>query len=135
MRYVIVKPKTREVYANNFDTIQDAMVDAGLEPHAVDMGVLARGLGYVVYEYGLFDPPSQTSYCGIAGRLIPGPTVLYGFDEAGETIDLRRSEIPDVAFYLGVNDVEAAIDRNEIERPEISVNGAVLWQWPQPRIM
>lgn len=133
MRYVIVKPKSREVYAKDFDTINDALVDAGLQPGAVDHGALAPGLGYVVYEYGLFEPPATTAYCSIAGQLIPGATVLYRYDSEGETVDLMRSAIPDVRFYLGVNDVESAIYSGEVERPVIAVNGEVLWRWPEPR--
>jgi hypothetical protein len=38
-------------------------------------------------------------------------------------------------FYKDADAVERAIQRDEIDRPVVSVNGAVLWQWPQPRVM
>jgi hypothetical protein len=137
MKFVIIDPKQRAVMSVNCEDIIEAQKMAGLGN--VDHGVLGMsprsGIGYCVDEYGLFDPPpAEQSFCGCAGRLIAGSAVLYGFDEAGETIDLMKSAVPDVHFYLGVNDVEAAIDRGEIKRPIISVGDAVIWQWPQPQV-
>ena len=129
-RFITINPRKRKVEAVSFDNIVQAIASVGLAN--VDHGVLARGLGYCIYEFSLFVPPSEQHYCGLAGHLIAGPAVLYGFDQAGETVDLRLSEIPDVTFYLGVNDVEAAIDRGEVNRPFMAVNGVELWHWPQP---
>jgi hypothetical protein len=128
-RFVIVNPRDRTVKGVNCDSLIDAQVMAGLGN--VDHGQIARGLGYVVDEFGLFAPVSEQKYFGLFGHLIAGPAVFYLFDEMGETIDLRRSEFPDVRFYLGVNDVEAAIYRGEIERPFMAVNGVEYWRWPQ----
>jgi hypothetical protein len=132
--FVTVNPFTRKVEAVNVDHLHDAQALVGLGN--VDHGILVRNynfaLGYVVDEFGLFKPVSEQKYFGLCGQLIAGPSVLYAFDDAGETVNLRRSEIPDVRFYLGVNDVEAAIDRGEIERPFMAVNGVELWHWPQP---
>lgn len=130
MKYGIIKPKQRQVLVEHFETIHDAQAFAGLDN--VDHGVLATGLGYVVYEFAMFVPPAQQSYFGLCGRLIAGPAVLYGFNKLGDTIPLRRSEIPDVSFYLGVNDIEAAIERGEITRPYMEINNIRLWQWPHP---
>lgn len=129
MKFVVINPKNRSIDTVDVWKLQDAEAIAGLGN--VDHGSLCRGIGYVVYEFSMFVPPSEQHYCGIAGHLIAGAAVLYGVDEAGETIDLMKSQIPDVRFYLGVNDVEAAIERGEIKRPQIAVNNAVLWQWPQ----
>jgi hypothetical protein len=57
--------------------------------------------------------------------------VLYAFDPAGETINLELP--PPVMFYKSHVEVEAAIQRGEIRRPEQSVNGVVFWQWPDKR--
>jgi hypothetical protein len=130
IRYVIVLPHTRHKFSVTCETLLDAQRIA--EIGDVDHGVLMPGLGYCVYEHALFVPTDKQAYCGIAGHLIAGPAVFYGFDEAGETIDLRLSEFPDVRWYLGVNDVEAAIERGEIERPCMAFNGAAFWQWPDP---
>ena len=130
MRFVIVNPHKRTVAGVDVEGLIDAQALAGLGN--VDHGTLAPGLGYVVDEFGMFTPVSEQKYFGLFGHLIAGPAVFYRFDEAGETIDLRRSEFPEVRFYLGINDVEAAIDRREIERPFMAVNGVELWHWPQP---
>ena len=129
-RFVVVDPRKRIVEGVSFDSLREAQAYAGLGH--VDHGVIVKGLGYVVDEFGMFTPVSQQKYFGLFGTMIAGPAVFYAYDEAGDTIDLRRSEFPDVRFYLGVNDVEAAIDRGEIERPFMAVNGVELWHWPQP---
>jgi hypothetical protein len=129
-RFVVVNPHKRTVEGVDFDSIIKAQAHAGLGN--VDHGVLARGLGYCVDEHGMFKPVSEQKYFGLFGHLIAGSAVFYAFDEAGETIDLRRSEFPDVRFYLGVNDIEAAIHREEVQRPFMAVNGVRLWEWPQP---
>jgi hypothetical protein len=137
MRFVIVDPKQRTIKTVDCADIIEAQDLAGLGD--VDHGMIGRnpkgGIAYCIGDQSMFEPsPAQQSYCGLAGRLMAGPLVLYAFDERGETKDLRRSEVPDVQWYLGVNDVEAAIDRNEIARPIIAVNDIILWQWPQPRM-
>jgi hypothetical protein len=133
-RFVVVNPFARKIEAVETETLIDAQTLAGLGN--VDHGVLGRGphfsIGYVVDEFGLFVPVSEQKYFGTCGVLIAGTAVFYGFDQAGETVSIRRSEFPDVTFYLGINDVEAAITREEVERPVIAVNGMVIWEWPNP---
>jgi hypothetical protein len=130
MYFVIVDPKQRTVRTVVCGSLHEAQTLAGLGN--VDHGVMSRGVGYVVYEYGFFTPVAEQSYCSIAGRLIAGACVLYGFDELGETVDLMASAVPDVRWYLGANDVEAAIERGEVQRPIIALNGKEEWHWPQP---
>lgn len=131
--FVIANPKDRTVTPVKCDGVVEAQQLAGLG--AVDHGVLYRGsdgngVGYCIYEYAFFTPTSEQHYFSIAGVLMAGPVVFYAFDEAGETIDVRRSALPDIRWYLGVNDVEAAIHHEEIVRPIMSVNGVLLWEWP-----
>jgi hypothetical protein len=129
-RFVVVNPRKRTIEGVTFDSVIEAQESIGL--HGVDHGVICRGLGYCVYEFGLFVPVAEQHYFGIGGQLIAGPAVFYGYDQAGETIDLRVSEFPDVRFFLGINDVENAIHIGEVERPFMAVNGVELWHWPQP---
>lgn len=129
-RFVAVNPRERTVKAIEAASVIDAQHEIGLS--GVDHGVAMPGLGYVVYQYGLFVPTHEQHYFGLGGRLFAGPTVFYAFDQKGATMNLRVSEFPEVRFYLGVNDVEAAIERDEIVRPIIAVNGVVRWEWPQP---
>jgi hypothetical protein len=130
MKFVIIHPKGRTVVTVDKPSLHAAQAEAGLGN--VDHGSIGRGIGYVVDEFGLYRPVDQQHYFGCAGRLIAGASVFYGVDEAGETIDLMKSQIPDVRFYLGANDVEAAIERGEIERPQVVINRSILWRWPQP---
>jgi len=128
--FVIVNPRKRIIEGVQCDSVFEAQRHAGLAK--VDHGVIAKGLGYVVDEFGLFVPTAEQYYFGLFGKLIAGTAVFYAFDQMGEALSLRTSEFPDVRMYLGVNDVEAAISRGEIERPFMAVGGAVLWEWPQP---
>lgn len=130
-KFVIVKPKARTI-----ETVSDVDLPlrrADLDPMKVDFGSIGRLLGFVVYEYSLFVPPAEQSYFGIAGKLIAGNAVFFGVGETGETVDLMKSQLPDIRFYLGANDVEAAIASGEIMRPQMSQGGHVFWRWPQPR--
>jgi hypothetical protein len=130
MRYVIIDPQHRTILPGNFDSLRTAEQFAGLDPDKVDHGMLTRRIGYVVFEFGLFVPPVDQHYFAIGRQLIAGNAVLYGVDEAGESVDLMGSTIPDVRWFLGENDVEAAIEAGEIDRPQTAVNGCVMWQWP-----
>ena len=130
MRFVIVNPHKRTVEGVDVKSLIDAQALAGLIN--VDHGQVARGLGFVVDEFAMFVSPLIQAYFELGGKLIAGAAVFYRFGELGETLDLRRSEFPDVRWYLGVNDVEASIAREEIVRPIIAVNGMLIWEWPQP---
>jgi hypothetical protein len=63
------------------------------------------------------------------GSLYCGGAVPFGFDEHGEAANIDAP--PAIMFYRNADAVEAAISRGELHRPQICVNGAVLWQWPQ----
>jgi hypothetical protein len=127
--FIIVDPHTRTINTMRCETFEEAKLAAGLDPYAVDHGALVQGLAYAVYEHALYVKPEAQAYFSIAGILIPGVAVFYGFDMKGETVDLRRSEFPDVRFYLGINDVENAFATGDVERPVVAVNGVVLWQF------
>jgi hypothetical protein len=131
MKFVIVDPKKRSVETVDLGDLHSALIEAGLSPGEVDHGSLSRRMGYVVYQFGMYVPVAEQSYCAIARRLIAGAAVLYGVGDEGETVDLMKSAVPDVTFFLGRNDVEAAIERGDILRPALRVNGETLWQWPQ----
>jgi hypothetical protein len=133
MKYVLINPVLRTATSGDYASLQDAEVAAGLDPGKVDHGMISRSIGYVVYEFGLFVPPAEQHYFAIGQTLIAGSAVLYGCDQFGESVDLMRSAIPDIRWFLGANDVEAAIEAREIARPQTAVNGSVMWQWPDAR--
>jgi hypothetical protein len=130
VKFVVINPKKRTIETVDCESLIDAQTAAGLGN--VDHGMLAARIGYVVDEFGLYSSPMTQSYFGIKGRLIAGVSVLYGIDDAGENVPLMKSQVPDATFYLGVNDVEAAIARGEVARPISSFNGREFWRWPQP---
>lgn len=111
------------------DDLVDTEKSAGLDPYAVDHGVVAPGIGIVVFEYGLFVEPQQQSYFAINGHLYAGCAALYGFDDEGETVDLDK--IPEIQWMDSVEHIEREIAAGRVKRPQIAVNGKVQWQWPQ----
>lgn len=130
MQFEIIKPKTHETLAVQCEELRDALVQAGLDPSAVDHGSVTRSMGIVVYEFGLFQPTAETSYFSLGGRLYAGNAVLYGVNEMGETVDLKTLAIP---YWLDTEaDVEAAIKAGLCPRPVMSINGDQYWNWPQP---
>jgi hypothetical protein len=116
-------------------TLDEAKKSAGLA--GVDHGILMHSprssIGYCVYEYGMFVPADEQDYFSIGELLIAGPAVFYGIGEYGDAIDLQKADFPHVRWYYDSNDVEAAIQCNEIARPMMSVNTDVIWQWPDPQ--
>jgi len=129
-QFIIVDPAKRLVTGARFETLQDAERFAGLNPDEVDHGSHKRGIGYVVYEFGMFVPAREQFYFGLEGRLIAGPAVFYGYDQLGETCNL--TEIPEPVWFERVAQIEFAIKHGRIKRPEIRANGKLIWQWPQP---
>ena len=130
MKFVIIKAKEKEVCVVDCKTLHDAETLAGLNRNEVDHGTVKRGVGYVVYEFGHFMPVSEQHYFAMAGRLIAGNAVLYGYDELGKTIDLDQAPI--VFFFEDLGEIERAFGGGICQRPQLTVNGEVLWQWPDP---
>jgi hypothetical protein len=117
-----------------YASVNDAEREAGLRPGRVDHGGVRRGvlrMAVIVDEFSMFAPPEDTFYAAIGKQLIAGNAVLYAFDELGATRDL--SDPPAVAFYgRGRERVERAIAAGAVMRPEVRVNGRLLWRWPDP---
>jgi hypothetical protein len=128
MQFEIIRPATRETEVVQCEHLNEAMVMAGLV--GVDFGTVHRGLGIVVYEFSLFVPAAEQHYFVLGGRLYGGNAVLYSYDEAGETVDLKTAVIP---FWMdNVAHVERAIADGACVRPQMAVNRNVIWQWPNP---
>jgi hypothetical protein len=130
MKFVIVDPWKHEVRRVNARDANEAEVMAGLQPGQVDFGEAAPNVGIIVFEFGLLEPPAEQRYftVGSWGGLYAGAAVLYAFDDDGETVDL--DEPPPVRFLDTREEVEAAIAAGTVRRPYTSVNGVVLWEWP-----
>jgi len=128
MRFLIIDPNTRTVRSVDCPTLDAAKIDAGLDPHRVDHGVIARNLGIVVFEYGLFASPESIKYFVINGSLYAGPAVVYAYDNSGETTDAPE-QLPWQPVWLDGADVETAIAVDIVQRPQVTVDGEVVWSW------
>lgn len=131
IRFAIIDPTAQLMRVREFESFEDAVRGAGLEYGAIDFGQITRRLTIVVGEFGLFEPMDTQRYFVINKRLFAGPAVLYAADDEGNTINI--SEVPTLKFYAAGSAVEAAMKRGEIIRPEMAVNGEVIWQWPGER--
>lgn len=94
----------------------------------VDHGVVQRGVGIVVYEYGLLQ--GDGPYFSISGQLFSGDAILYGYDKRGDSVDMPNGWLPPLlAFYARKEEVEAAISWGLVHRPRATINGKTTWEW------
>jgi hypothetical protein len=132
VKFGIVNAAESKAEIVDLPDVQDAILAAGLKRGEVDFGSVSRHLAFIVFEYGLFTPPEEQSYFGMAGRLVAGNAVLFGVDDAGETVDLEQ--LPPIRFFgRGREEAEMAIAMGVVARPQTAINGVVLWQWPDPQ--
>jgi hypothetical protein len=125
-RFLHIDPAAQEVVTVEVDNLYDVTPD--IKAGATDHGVVAPGIGIVVWEYGLVD--GEGPYFVLNRQLYAGDAVLYGFNEAGETIDMLDPDGRINPLWLAnKHEVELAIMAGVVERPQTSVNGAVLWRW------
>jgi hypothetical protein len=133
MKFGIIDPRACTFTIGDFATIEDAERAAGLTPGAIDHGTVTRGLGIIVSEYGLFDPPDRQHYFSIDRRLYAGGAVLYRVDSRGITIDLEFGGRWFGSWYADAGEVEQAIREGAIERPQQGFGELIVWRWPGPR--
>jgi len=134
MRFGIVNAKLRTAKILDLPDIDTAKRVARLKPLEVDHGSITRHMHIIVYEFSLFVPvDKQVWYC-IGRQLYGGNAVVYASDDAGETIDMSMLP-PPIIWFKDAAAVEQAIGWGQIERPITAFNGAVLWRWPEPRVI
>jgi hypothetical protein len=113
----------------------------GLKHNKVDHGIVYRepkegGIAIVVDEYGLFVRPLDQRYFAIGRHLYAGNAMLYAFDADGDTTDFGAVEEDLVrkhlSWFADATEVARAIFAGEVDRPEMLLNGAKLWEWPNP---
>ena len=137
MKFLAIKPREEVAEVIEAKDAHAAYRMVGLDPLKIDHGVALKhdggGLGIVVYEFGLFEPSQEQSYFAIGQRLYAGNALIYNFDHKGATVDfeLGRPPVP-IWWFDNAADVEAAITNDTISRPQMLVNGDVIWEWPQP---
>lgn len=128
----IIKPQERRAYLHDFPDLRAAQVEVNLASVGIDFGIAEPGVGIITFEFALLAEPAPDRkyyYFSIAKNLYGGPSVLYGFDEKGYTIDLPT--MPHPIWFQDADAVEKAIERGEVIRPVTAINEQVIWQWPQ----
>jgi len=133
MRFVTIDPAQNMVEEIEAGAFEFALEMAGLKRGEIDHGIVAPGVAIAVYQFSLYVPPAETHYFSIRDQLFAGKALLYGFNSAGDTIDLQAYPVP--IFFASSQDVEFAIANGIVRRPRMTVNGQEVWRWPQPRIM
>lgn len=137
MKFAIVESKNKRWRIGSFESLRAAEQTIGLDPMTTDHGVICKpgedglGFGIVVCELSLYVPPARQSYFAIGGKLYGGDAVLYAFDRSGASADLENFPLP-IRFFDDRAAVEGAIAANDIARPELSINGHLIWRWPEP---
>lgn len=133
MKFVLIEPAKPKVEIIDAAEMAKACARAGLESTKVDHGVVSRtkqrGISIVVYEFGLFVPVQKQYYFAIGKHLYAGNAILYAFNYEGATIDFLPP-IPMLAFFENALAVEDAIHRHTVDRPQMLLNGELIWSWP-----
>lgn len=124
MKFILIRKGTIE--HSECKDLDEALEKVDLAPGQVDFGNVTRHLNIVVYEFGLYSEKVQ-HYFSIFKQLYVGNAVLFASDDVGNTVDITSD--PPVMFYRDTLMVEEAIKRGAINRPQVSVNGNVIWQW------
>jgi hypothetical protein len=117
------------------ENLNDIYEQVGLKRHEVDFACIYNSgewsLNIIVSEFGMYVPVEQAKYFSIGGQLLEGGAIIFRADEGGDTVDMVS--VPPVMFYRSHLEVEQAISRGEVVRPRMSVNGQVVWTWPEER--
>lgn len=141
-RFAIINPKEKSVTALEAKDYQTAVAAAGLRLGELDFGTVdyfkdGSSLSIIVYEYGLLEG-DESNYFAFNQRLYNGNAVLFAADEEGETTDLSTNLIqhlnigcPMLLWFNNIFEVEDAIAKNKVIRPQSSINGTVFWSWNQ----
>jgi len=146
--FILINAQQRTVERQDFESFEQALPAVGLQPGQIDFGALTPTLHLAVYEFGLFQPKKATSYFHIGRRLYAGNAVMFETDEDGVTVSstsrildptkggaiiaLEDGRATRLRFLTG-DQAETAMQMGEIDRPQMSVNNVLLWQWPEPR--
>lgn len=135
-QFVLIEPAERRLSLKPFADLSAALAAVGLHTGEIDFGSLMPDHSIVVYEFGLFEPPAQQHYFALGKNLYAGNAVVFAevegkpSDVTKECWHLLRSNL---RWFDSVQEIEKAIDDEEIIQPSISVDGKVVWVWPQPR--
>lgn len=136
--YVIINPDNRTIELHNLPDYKDAIALANLSQGELDFGAIGfhhdLTFNIIAFEFGLIHP-KQSTYFRLGPQLLNGNAVIYAANIEGETVDFPPSifEHFEVCFkfewFKNVDEVEAAIKADRLQRPQSSINGQVFWTW------
>lgn len=131
MKFILIDATAQTARVGDYRNLTVAEAAVGLEVGGVDHGTLVRGLGYVVSEFGLFDPVDEQRYFAIGTLLVAGNCVCYAYDQSGQTTDIESIDFA-IRFFKDVPEIERAIEQGLVLRPRIAVDNQEIWRWPDP---
>lgn len=140
-KYAIVDVTEKTVELVEMKTLEMALNRAGLKTGEVDWSGMGhtrdkRHITLMAYEFGLrpdYNGGREFKYCRIGNQMYAGNLVIFASDEEGENADMTQQEVNFLMKHMEwLEDkaaCEKAIEAGRIERPHMSVNGEVMWQW------
>lgn len=145
-KYITIDVTEKSVKLGEFKTLQMALESVGLTTGEVDwsgMGHTAdkRHITLMAYEFGLrpdWNGGRQFKYCRIGRQMYAGNLVIFAADEMGENADMREGERvlleKHIEWLDDEDDCEVAIAEDRMDRPQMSVNGEIMWEWNKERM-
>lgn len=139
MKFIMIDAKNQSIEQIEAEDFDAAKKHAGLD--GIDFGHLGNGMHIIVYEYGLCEDPNTQKFFSLGRALYAGNAVIFrvqndGTEDSGKTIDVTDSDlhtiIANARFYDRVSEVLFCIKHGALDRPEMAINGEVIWRWPDP---
>ena len=141
MKFGIIDPQAKTFDVIDAANIMEAYARVRLDPMKTDHGTVFlmnndHRACCIVYEFGFFIPAREQHYFAIGQRLIAGRALIYEADRHGYTVGLSDEAVAlireGLVWFTSADEVELAIAAGAVPRPELAVNGEVLWAWPDP---
>jgi hypothetical protein len=141
-KYIVIDVTKQVITLQQFKELSDALKYAGLAQGEVDwsgMGHTADGrhVTLMAYEFGLRPDMAgdrlPSKYCRIGNQMYAGNLVLFAADKEGDNADMTDVDLAflkrQIEWLPDAAACEMAIEDGRVQRPQMSVNGEVMWEW------
>lgn len=141
MKSIIINPDEKTIEMVETGSFEEALKRAGLKSGEVDWSGMGhtkdgRHITLMAYEFGLrpeWGPGQEFTYCRIGRQMYAGNLLLFAADHEGENADMKDDELELLRKYMEwlptKEACEAAITAGRLDRPVMSINGKIVWQW------